>query len=176
MPNRKGKSKKKKKREKVEAVTNFLFLGSKITMASDCSQAIKRCFLLWSNDKPRQHIKKQRHHFADKGPYSQSYSFSSSQVQMWELDHKEGCVQNSWCFWTVVLEKTFKNPLDCKEIKPVNHKINLLWIYIGRTDAKTETPGCWPPRVKSWFTGKDSDAGKYWKQKEKWAADNEMVR
>ena len=75
-----------------------------------------------SYDQPRQHIKKQRHHFANKGPYSQSYGFSSNHVQMWELDHKEGCVLKNWCFWTVVLEKTLESPLDCKEIKPVNPK------------------------------------------------------
>ena len=134
-------------------------------MASDCSQAIKRCFLLWSNDKPRQHIKKQRHHFADKGPYSQSYSFSSSQVQMWELDHKEGWGPKDWCFWTVVLQKTLESPLDCKEIKPVNTKRNQSWVFIGRTDA--EAPILWPPDVKSWLTGKDPDAGKDWRQEEK---------
>ena len=79
-------------------------------------------------DKPRQHIKKQRHHFVDKGPSSQSYGFSSSHVQMWELDHKEGWVPKKWCFWTVVLEKTLESPLDSKDIKPVNPKENQPWI------------------------------------------------
>ena len=78
-------------------------------------------------DKPRQHIKKQRHHFVDKGPSSQSYGFSSSHVQMWELDHKEGWVPKKWCFWTVVLEKTLESPLDSKDIKPVNPKENQPW-------------------------------------------------
>ena len=75
-----------------------------------------------SYDEPKQHIKKQRYHFEDKGLYSQSYGFSSSHVQMWELDHKEGWAQKNWCFWTVVLEKTLESPLDSKEIKPVNPK------------------------------------------------------
>ena len=77
-------------------------------------------FALWkkSSDKPKQCIKKQRHYFADKGPYSQSYGFTSSHVQIWELDHKEGWVPKNWCFWTVVLDKTPENPLDCKEINP----------------------------------------------------------
>ena len=77
-----------------------------------------------SYDQPRQHIKKQRHYFADKSPSSQSYGFSSSHVWMWELDHKESWAPKNWCFWTVVLEKTLESPLDYKEIKPVNPKGN----------------------------------------------------
>ena len=88
-----------------------------------------------SYDKPRQHIKKQRHHFADEGPSTQRYSFSSSHIWMWELDHKEGWAPKNWCFWTVVLEKTLKSPLDCKEIKLINPKENKDWIVIGRTDG-----------------------------------------
>ena len=75
-----------------------------------------------SSDQPRQHIKKQRHCFVNKGPSSQSYSFSSSHVWMWELDYKESWVPKNWCFWTVVLEKTLESPLDCKEIQPVHPK------------------------------------------------------
>ena len=90
-----------------------------------------------SNDKPRQYIKKQRRHFANKGLYSQSYSFFSSHVQMWELDHKDWAPKN-WCFWTLVLEKTLESPLDSKDIKSVNPKENQSWIFIGRTDAETE--------------------------------------
>ena len=75
-----------------------------------------------SYDKPRQHIKKQRYHFGSKGPYSQSYSFSSSHVWMWELDHKEGWVLKNWCFQIVVLEKTLESPLDSKAIKPISPK------------------------------------------------------
>ena len=117
-----------------------------------------------SYDKPRQCIKKQRHHFADKGLYSQSYGFSSFFSQMWELDHKEGWALKNWCFWIVVLEKTLENPLDCKEIKPVNPKGNQSCIVIGQTGAKA--PILWPPDVKSWLIGEDSDAGGDWRQEE----------
>ena len=98
-----------------------------------------------SYDKPRQHIKKQRHHLADKYPSSQSYFFfSSSHVHMWELDHKEGWAQKNWCFQTVVLVKTLESPLNCKEIKPVNHKRNQPGIFTGRIGAEAETQILWP--------------------------------
>ena len=92
---------------------------------------------LWkeSYDQPRQHIKKQRHYFANKGPSSQGYGFSSGHVWMWELDCKEGWAPKNWCLWTVVLEKTLKSPLDCKEIQPVHPKGDQSWVFIGRTDA-----------------------------------------
>ena len=104
----------------------------------------------WKNgyDKPRQCIKKKRHHF-DKGPYSQSYGFSNSHVWMWELDYKESWVLKNWCFWTVVLEKTFESNLDCKEIQLVLSKGNQSWIFIGRTNAEDETPILWPPNMKN---------------------------
>ena len=105
-----------------------------------------------SYGKPRQHIKKQRHHFANKGPSSQSYGFSSSHVCMWELDYKESWAQKNWCFWTVVLEKTLESPLDWNEIKPVNPKGNQSWIFIGRTDAEAEAPILWSPDVKNYLT------------------------
>ena len=98
-----------------------------------------------SYDKSRWHIKKQRHHFANKRPYRQSYGFSSTHVQMWELDHKEGQAPKSGCFRTVVLEKTLESPLDSKEIKSVNPKGNQTWMFIGRTDAEAEAPILWPP-------------------------------
>ena len=129
-----------------------------------------------SYDKPRQSIKKQRNHFANKGLYSQSYRFSSSHVQMWEMDHKEGWVSKNWHFWIVVLEKTLVSPLDCKEIKPVNPTGYQSWIFIGRTDAEAEAPILWPPDVKSSLIGKDLDAGKDWRWKEKRVAKDEMVR
>ena len=93
-----------------------------------------------SYDQPRQHIKKQRHYFANKSPSSQSYSFSSSHVWMWDLDYRESWVPKNWCFWTVVLEKTLESPLDCKEIQPVHPKGNQSWIFIGRADTEAETP------------------------------------
>ena len=124
-------------------------------------------------DKPRQHIKKQRCYFADKGLYSQSYWFSSSHVWMSELYHKESWVPNNWCFWTVVLKKTLESPLDCKEIQPVNPKGNQSWIFIGRSDA--EAPILWPPDAKGWLIGKDPDAGKDWRQEEKGMTEDEMA-
>ena len=129
-----------------------------------------------SCDKPRQTIKKQRHHFADKGPCNQSYGFSSSHVLMWELDHKEGWAPENWCFRIVVLKKTFESPLDSKEIKSVNPKGNQPWIFIGRTDAEAEALILWPPDAKSWLAEKEPDAGKDWRSKEKSLAEDEMVR
>ena len=106
--------------------------------------------VLWkeSYDKTRQCVKDQRHRFADKGPYSQSYGFSRGHVWMSELVHKEGWALSLW-FWIVVLEKTPESSLDCKEIKPVNPKGNQPWIFIGRTVAEVEAPIPWPPDVKN---------------------------
>ena len=129
-----------------------------------------------SYDQPRQYIQKQRHYFANKGLSSQSYGFSSSHVWMWELDCEESWASKNWCFWTVVLEKTLESPLNCREIQPVNPKGNQSWIFIGRTDAEAETPVLWPPDVKSWLTGKDSDAGKDWRWEEKGRTEDKMVR
>ena len=98
----------------------------------------------------RQHIKKKRHHFADKGPYIQSYDFSSSHSWMWELDHKEDWGPKDWCFWTVVLEKTLESPLDSKDIKPVSPKGNQTWVFIGRTDAGVPTLWHLKCRANSW--------------------------
>ena len=128
-----------------------------------------------SYDKPRQCIKKQRRHSTDKGWYTQSYGFSSSHVQMWELDHKEDWAPKNWCFSTVVLEKTLESPLDSKQIKPVNPKGYQPWIFIGRTDTEAEATILWPPDMKSWLIVKDSDAGKDWRQEEKGTTEDEMV-
>ena len=125
--------------------------------------------VLWH---PRQHIKKQRHYFTNKGPSCQIYGCSNSHVWMWKLDYKESWVPNNWCFWTVVLEKTLESPLDCKEIQPVNPKGNQSWIFIGRIDAEAliiwpldvkhrlirKTPWCWE-RLK---------AGGEWWQRMRW--------
>ena len=111
--------------EKMKTVAHFIFLGSKITVDSDCSHAIKSCFLL--GRKPMinlDSILKSRDYFADKGPSSQSYGSSSSHAWMWEWDHKEGWALNNWCFWTVGLDKTLESPLDCKEVKPISPKWN----------------------------------------------------
>ena len=114
----------------METVTDVIFSGSKIAADGDCSH--EKTLAPWkkSYDQPRQHIKKQRHYFADKGLYSQSYGFSSSHIWMWELDHKESRVLRKWCFQTVVLEKTLESSLDCKEIKEIGLEYSsegLMW-------------------------------------------------
>ena len=144
--------------EKVEIVTDFVFLGSKITAESDCRHKMKRHLLLGrkaatnidsilkSRDTPlltKVCIVK-----------AKSYGFSSIHVWMWELDHKESWVRKNWCF-PIVLEKTFKSPLDIKKIKPVSPKGNQPWIFIGRTVSDAEAPILWPPDGKSWLTEKD---------------------
>ena len=96
-------------------------------------------------------------------------------VMMWELDHQEGWAPKNWCFQTMVLEKTLESLLDCREIKPVNPEGNQPWVFIGRTDADTEALILWPPDVKSQLIGKDADAGKDWRPKEKRAREDEMV-
>ena len=118
-----------------------------------------------SYDQARQHIKKQRHYFVNKGPSSQGYRFSSSHVWIWELEYKESWEPKNWCFWTVVLEKTLESPLNCKKIQPVHPKGNQSWIFIWRTDAEAESPILWPPDAKKWLIWKDPDAGKYWRRR-----------
>ena len=135
------------------------------------------CIVPWkkSYEKTRQHIKKQRHYFSNKGPYSQSYDFSSSHVWIWELDHKEGWALKNWCFQTVVLEKTLESPLESKEMKPVHPKGTQPWTSTGRTDAAAEAPILWPPNVNSQLIEKDPDAAKDWGQEEKRTTEDEMV-
>ena len=125
-----------------------------------------------SSDKLRQCIKKQRHHFVDKGSYSQSYGFPSSHVWMWELGHKEGWAPKNGCFGTVVLKKILESPLDCKEIQPVHPKGNWSWILLRKTDAEAQI--LCPPDVKNQLIWKDSDAGEDWGQ-EKGASEDKMV-
>ena len=107
-------------------------------------------------------LKKQSYPFANKGPQSQSYGFSSSHVQVWDLDHKKLSTKE-FMFLNVVLEKTLESPLDCKEVKPVNPKGNQPWIFIGRTDAEGEVPVFGPPYAKTQLNGKDPDVGKDWR-------------
>ena len=137
--------------QKMETVTDFLFLGFKITVDGNCSHEIKRCLLLgrkamtnWESVLESRDIT-----LLTKVHIAKAMFFSSSHVQMWELDHKEGWAPKNWCFWTAELEKTLENCLDSKEIKPVNPKGNQPWIFIGRTDAKAEAPILWPPDVKN---------------------------
>ena len=98
----------------------------------------------------------------------------NTQDWSWELEYKESWALKNWCFWTVVLENTLESALDCKEIKPVNPKGNKSWIFIGRTDVKAEAPIFWPPDVKNWLIGKDTEAGKDWRQV-KGMTEDEMV-
>ena len=162
--------------ETVETVSDFIFGGSKITADDDCSHEIKT-LAPWkkSYDQTRQYIKKQRHYFANKGPSSQGYGFSSSHVWLWELDYKESWAQKNCCFWTMVLEKTLESPLVCKEVQPVHTKGDQSWVFIGRTDVEAETPILWPPHVKSWLIGKDPDAGRGSGQEEKGTTEDEMA-
>ena len=102
-------------------------------------------------------------------------AFSSSHIWMWALDYKESWVPKNWCFWTVVLEKTFESPLDCKETQPVHPKGNQSWIFIGKTDIEDETPILWPHDANNWLIGKDPDAGQDWRQEEKGTTEDEMV-
>ena len=160
-------------RGKMETVTHFIFLGSKITADGDCSHKIKRRLLLgrWTMTNLDSVLKSRYITLLRKvcwQRYSQSYGFASSHVWMWELDHKEGWAPKNLCFWTVGLEKTLESLLDCKslgpsldskEIKPVNTKGNQPWIFTGRTDAEAEVPILWLRDVKSWLFGKDPDAG-----------------
>ena len=97
-----------------------------------------------------------------------------SHLWMWELDHKESWAPKNWCFWTVVLEKTLENPLDCKEIQSVNPQGNPSWIF-RRTDAQAETPILWLPDAKSQLIRKDPDAGKDWRQEEKGTTKDDML-
>ena len=148
------------------------FLGSEITVDVDRQHKIKRRLLTpWkkSYDNPSQCIKKQRHHFADKGLYSQSYGFSRSHVWMWELGRKESWVLKNWCFWTVVLEKTVES-LGLSVLKKISPDYSLEGLML-----KLKAPILWPPDAKDWFTGKDPDAGKDWRQEEKGMTENEMV-
>ena len=105
---------------------------------------------------------------------SQGYGFSSGHVWMWELDCEESWARKNWCFWTVVLEKTPESLLDCKEIQPVHSK-DQPWVFFGRNDAEAETPVLWPPHVKSWLIGKDSDAGRDWGREDKGTTKDEIA-
>ena len=153
----------------------FYFWGSKITADGDYSHEIKRHLLLGRKVMTNLDIQKQRQYFANKGPSSQSYGFSSSHVWMWELDHKESRVPKNWCFWTVVLEKTLESLLDFKEIKPVHPKENQSWIFTGRTDAEAVAPIIWSLNAKNLLIGKNPDGGKDWRQEEKEMTEDEMV-
>ena len=150
--------------ETMETLTDFIFLGSKITADGDCSHEIKRDLLLGRKVMTNLDsiLKSRDITLLTKYPSSQSYSFSSSHVWMWKLDHKEGLALKHWYFWTVVVEKTLGSPLDSKEIKLVNPKGHQPLIFIGRTAAEAEAPILWPPDVKTQLIGQDPHTGKDW--------------
>ena len=135
--------------ETVKIVSDFIFGGSKITADGDCSHEIKRRLLFGRKFMTNlDSIFKSRHYFANKGPSSQGYGFSSGHVLMWELDCQESWVPKNWCLWTVVLEKTLESPLDCKEIQQVHPKGDQSWVFIRRTDAEAESPILCTPHVE----------------------------
>ena len=156
---------------KVEAMTNFIFLGSKITVDSGCSHEIKRRLLLGRKAmKNLDSILKSRDNtLPTKVHIVKAMVFS---VVMYR--YKSWTIKN-WCFRIVVLEKTLESPLDCKGIKPVSPKGNQSWIFTGMTDAEAEALILRPPDAKNWFIGKDPDAGKDWRQEEKGMTEDEMV-
>ena len=153
-----------------------IFLGSKITLDGDCSHKIKIWLLFGRKAMTNlDSILRSRHHFANKDTDSQSYGFSSSNVWMWELDHKEGWMWKSWCFWTVVLKKTVGEFLGLQENQISQSKGNQPWIFFGRTDAEDEAPMLWSPDAKNWPIWKDPDAWKDWRQEEKGMTEDEIV-
>ena len=156
--------------ETMETVTDFIFLCSKITADGDCSHEIKRHLLLERKAMTNLDsiLKSRDITLPTKVHTVKAVIFPVvSHVWMSELDHKEGWVPKSRCFWNVVLEKTLESPLGCKEIQPVHPKGDPSWVFIRRTDAEAETPILWPPDVKNWLIWKDPNAGKDWRQKEK---------
>ena len=163
--------------ETMETVTDFIFLGSKITADGDCSHEIKRNLLLGRKTMTNLDsiLKSRDITLPAKVHIVKAMFFFSSHVWMWELDYKESWALKNWCFWTVVFEKTLESPLDFKEIQPVHPKGNQSWIFIGRTDAEGETPILWPPDVQKWLIGKHPDAGKDWRWEEKGMTEDEMV-
>ena len=161
--------------EQWKHLRDFILGGSKITADGNCSHAIKRHLLLGRKAMTNLDSTLKSRDITLLTKVCIVYGFSSSHVWMWELDYKESWAPKNWYFWTVVLEKTLENPLDCKEIKQVSPKGNQPWIFIGRTDAEAEVPILWLPDAKNWLIGKDPDAGKDWRQEEKGTTEDEMV-
>ena len=145
----------------------------KITTDGDCSHEIKIHLLL--RRKLTTNLDSRLKEETLLCQQSQGYGFSSGHVWMWELDCEESWALKNGCFWTVVLEKTLESSLDRKEIQPVHSEGNQPWDFFGRNDAKADTPVLWPPPVKSWLIGKDSDAGRDWRQEEKGTTEDEMA-
>ena len=157
--------------ETVETVSDFIFGGSKISADGDYSYEVKRHLLLGRKAMTNlDNILKSRDIASPT-----KVCLVKAMVFPVELDCKESWALKNCCFWTVVLEKTLESPLDCKEIQPVHPTGNQSWIFIGRTDAEAETPILWPPDGKNWLIGKDPDAGKDWRWKEKRMTEDEIV-
>ena len=163
--------------ETMETVTDFIFLGSKITAIGDCSHEIKRHLLLGRKATTNLDsvLKSRDITLPTKVCIVKATFFPVVRYECDSWTIKQAEHQKNWCFQTAVLEKTLESSLDCKEIQPVNPKGNQAWIFIGRTDAEAEALMLWPPDAKSRPTGKDSDAGKDWGQEEKRATEDEMV-
>ena len=150
--------------------------GSKITVDGDHSHEIKRRLLLGRNVITNlDSIFKSRDITLPTKVHLVKAMVFPVVMHRCELHYKESWAWKNWCFWTVVLEKTFESPLDSKEIQPVHPKGNQSWIFIGRTGAEAETPIIWPPDVKSWLIWKDPDAGKDWRQEEEGMTEDEMA-
>ena len=142
-----------------------------------CSHEIKRCLLLGRKIMTNLDsiLKSRDITLPTKVHLVKALVFPVSHVWMWELDHKESWALKNWCFWTVVLGKSFESPLDTKEIQPTHPKGNQSWMFIGRSDVEAETPILWPPVAKNWLIWKNPDAGKDWKQKEKGITEDKIV-
>ena len=163
--------------ETVETVSDFNFLGSKITADGDCSHEIKRRLLLGRKVMTNlDSIFKNRHYFANEGPSSQGYGFSSCHVWMWELDCKESWSPKNWCFELWCWRRLLRVPGSARRSnQSIIKEGDLSWVFIGRTDVLAEIPVLWPPDVKSWLFWKDPDPGKDWGQEEKGTTEDEMV-
>ena len=163
--------------ETMETVRDFTFGGSKITAIGDCSHEIKRCLLLGRKVMTNLDslLKSRDITLPTKARLVKTLVFPSSHVWMWELDYKESWALKNRCFWTMMLEKILKSPLDSQEIQPVHPKGNQSWILTGGTDAQAETPILWPPDAKNWLICKDLDVGKDWRWEENRTTEDEMV-
>ena len=163
--------------EKMEMVTDFIFLDSKITVDGDCSHEIKRCLLLGRKAMTNldRVLKSRAIPLPAKVHIVKAMIFAVVMCRCENCIHKEGWALKNWCFWTVMLEKTLEYPLDCKEIQPVHPKGNQSWIFIGTTDIEAETPILWPPDA-NWLIWKDPDAGQDWRPEENGTMEDESVR
>ena len=147
-----------------ETVAYFIFLGSKISVDSDCSHEIKRHLLLvWKVMNHIDSILRSRDITLPRNAHLVKSSFSSSHVWMWEFEYKEIWVLKKWYLWTLVLQKTLERPMNCREIQPVDPKGNQSWKFIGRTDAEAKIPVLWPADGKYWLIWKRPWYWERWK-------------